>query len=273
MNKEQLEEEVKKFEWMHSIDLENGIITPGKWPRNPHIEKAFDKINFEEKKVLDIGTCNGLWSFEAEKRGASEVYSIDYLIHDNYWCTPAYRFAHDTLQSKAIYNPDVDVYDIEKLGITDFDVIIFCGVYYHLKNPLLALSKIRKILKTGGHVIIEGPIINDDSKPIAGFLYKEIENKDNYFGSWHRSNWWVPSGRCLREWVECSLFDIIDEFSGTDPSYLNSNWYKLKSFIKKILNKEKPHIKRTVLLAKGVKRADKNYSSKQADSDLIDFFL
>jgi len=273
MDKKQLEKEVAKFQWMHCIDLGNNVITPGKWQRNPYIEQAFDKIDFRGKKVLDIGTCNGIWSFEAEKRGASEVHSIDYLTHDDYWCTPAYKFAHNTLQSKAIYNPDISVYDVETLGITDFDVIIFCGVYYHLKNPLLALSKLRKVLKTSGHCIIEGPILKDYEHAVAGFLYKDIANNTGYFGNWDSSNWWVPSGRCLREWVECSFFDILEEFNQPEPSCINSSWYKFKMLLKKMASKDKAYMIRTVLLAKGVKREDKNYSSKQADQDLVEFFL
>ena len=50
MNKTQLEEEVAKIDWMHCIDLGDGVITPGKWPRNPSIEKAFDKIDFAGKR-------------------------------------------------------------------------------------------------------------------------------------------------------------------------------------------------------------------------------
>lgn len=273
MNKEQLEKEAAKFQWMHCIDLGNDVITPGKWRRNPDIEKAFDRIDFNGKKVVDIGTCNGIWSFEAEKRGASEVHSIDYLTHDDYWCAPAYKFAHDTLQSRAIYNPDLSVYDIETLGITDFDVIVFCGVYYHLKNPLLALSKLRKVLKTGGHIIIEGPILMDHEHAIAGFLYDNGIDEKGYFGKWHPSNWWVPSGRCLREWVECSFFDILEEFEQQAPPYINSNWYKFKRLLKRMAAKDQAQVRRTVLLAKGVKRADKGYSSKQADQDLVEFFL
>lgn len=58
--KKQLEEEAVKLQWMHCIDLGNGVITPGKWKRNPYIEQAFDRLDFSNKKILNIGTCNGL---------------------------------------------------------------------------------------------------------------------------------------------------------------------------------------------------------------------
>lgn len=272
MNDMSLAEEVKKYDWMHCIDLGEGVITPGKWPRNRHIERAFQQIDFQGKKVLDIGTCNGIWSFEAEKRGATEVHSVDFLTYDNYWCTPAYKFAHKTLGSKAVYNPDLSVYDVEKLGVADFDVIVFCGLYYHLKNPLLALSKLRKIMKTGGHLIVEGPIMDNYKHAVAGFLYSEIEDEHSYFGSWHKSNWWVPSGECLRQWVECSFFEIADEFAEKSWVDRGTGLTKLKAKIRRILNDNKPEYRRTVLLAKAVRRADRNYSSVQADEDLSSCF-
>ena len=265
MDRASLEEGVKKLDWMHTIDLGHGVTTPGQWPCNPDIMKAFESINFNGKKVLDIGTCNGLWSFEAEKRGAAEVYSIDYLTHVSYWCTPAYKFAHEALQSKAIYNPDINVYDIENLGIHDFDIVIFCGIYYHLKHPLLALSMVRRVLKTGGHVIIEGPVISNEERALATFHYKSLLTND-------RSNWWVPTLRCLREWVECSFFDILAEFEQPDPPSMNGMGAKAKNLIKTILGRRNEYTtKRTVLLAQGVERDDPFYRSP--DEDLISFML
>ena len=263
MEHAELLEQVNGLEWMHTIDLGNGIVTPGKWPVNPYILKAFDGIDFTGKKVLDIGACNGLWTFEAEKRGASQVYSIDYLTHVDYWCTPAYQVAYNALGSKAIYNPDLPVYDIDSLGVNDFDIIVFCGVYYHLKHPLLALAKLRKVLKTGGTIIIEGPIIQDDEHCYANFLYANSRDK---------SNWWIPTRRCLREWTECSFFEIARELQEPDPEYSNTLSYSVKQSIKRVLGmKNEEHFKRTVIVARGVARKDPNYSTP--DDDLIDFSL
>jgi tRNA (mo5U34)-methyltransferase len=65
-----IREEVEQLKWVHRIDLGNGIITPGQWPRNPLISAAFSDIDFSGKKVLDIGCWDGLWAFEAERQGA-----------------------------------------------------------------------------------------------------------------------------------------------------------------------------------------------------------
>jgi tRNA (mo5U34)-methyltransferase len=109
-----------------------------------------NQIEVHNKKALDVGCWEGHWSFEVERRGASEVYATDYLVGDpraelselGLKELPTFRLAHAILGSgsKVSYHPNVSVYHINELGVTDFDVVLFCGVYYHLKHPLLALS-------------------------------------------------------------------------------------------------------------------------------------
>lgn len=251
--------EVNAVEWMHTIDLGDGVITSGKWQRNPRVSVAFDRIDFADKKVLDIGTCNGLWSFEAERRGAVEVHSVDFLTHVGYWCAPGYRLAHRILGSKAIYNPDVNVYDIDKLGVRDFDVVVFSGLYYHLKNPLLALARARSVMKTGGLIVVEGPVLLKQGS-VAQFLYANYGHD--------RSNWWVPSEQCLREWIECSRFRIVEEFSEPPPAYMDTASYKLKRLAKRVLGRPESESKRTVVLAEAVSGTDPLYAS--LDPDLAD---
>ena len=261
MDREQLIEEVAKHEWMHTIDLGQGVVTPGRWPTNPNVMQAFQAIDFKGKKVLDIGACNGLWSFEAERRGAAEVFSVDYLTHVGYWCTPAYKLAHEALHSKAKYYPDLDVYDVAELGQDDFDVVIFSGVYYHLKHPLLAFSRLRAVMKEGGHIIVEGPIYPDDERCYATFHYRDIFLDD-------KSNWNVPTRRCLREWIQCSFFEIEAAYEQPDPS--RSVLGRLKTGIRKLTGTLPPTVKRTAITARAVCRHDDLYST--IDSELEPFF-
>lgn len=254
----ELQEKVNRLEWMHCIDLGGGVVTPGKWERNPGISAAFEAIDFQGKSVLDVGTCNGLWSFEAEKRGASEVLSVDYLTHVDYWCSPAYRFAHSTLKSKAQYNPDLSAYQIDSLQRT-FDIIVFCGLYYHLKHPLLAFAKARKVLKTGGYIVIEGPVYEDDQRNYAKFLYR---------GTRDRSNWWIPTRRCLREWIECSFFEIVAEYPEA-PTFRDSISNRARDALRVFLGRELAWSVRQVCVAKGVTRNDHWYNT--VDEDLQDF--
>ena len=78
-NKNAVIEKMNTMKWYHKIDLGNGIITPGRayekmWESTSCV---MNKINYEEKAVLDLGSLDGYWAFEAEKRGASKIVSTD----------------------------------------------------------------------------------------------------------------------------------------------------------------------------------------------------
>lgn len=261
MEREKLIQEVAKHNWMHTIDLGQGVVTPGRWPVNRNVLSVYDRINFKGKKVLDLGTCNGLWSFEAERRGASEVYSVDYLTHVGYWCKPAYMLAHEVLGSRAIYNPDINVYDVEQLGVTDFDVVVFSGLYYHLKHPVLALSILRRVMKEGGHIVIEGPIYPDERRSYSSFHYRDLLFDD-------KSNWCVPTLRCLRDWVECSFFEIEQEYFSQPLE--RGLLRRLKDSLRPGAGQEQRDILRAVMLARAVVRQDPLYSCP--DPDLAAYF-
>jgi tRNA (mo5U34)-methyltransferase len=202
---------VNALRWMHSIDLGGGLTTPGAWgPPQPLILRAFGDIDFRGKKVLDIGCWDGLWSFEAEKRGAAEVYATDLTRHRVQREQPTFQLAHELLGSKARYVPDLGVYDIRRLGVSDFDIVLFLGVIYHLKHPLLALSRLRQVMSDGAIIVVESETLPTEEN-VAQFYYREPYKQDH-------SNWWIPSLRVLREWVECSYFRLKREYTpGVGP--------------------------------------------------------
>jgi tRNA (mo5U34)-methyltransferase len=213
--------QVEKHTWLYSVDLGDGVQTKGLFgPPHTHIRDALDQVEVRNKKVLDVGCWEGHWSFEVERRGASEVYATDYLVGDpraelserGLKELPTFRLAHTILESKVSYHPDVSVYHIDKLGVAELDVVLFCGVYYHLKHPLLALAKLRQVMKDDGIIIVEGAVVEGPREASARFYYHELLGDDP-------SNWWVPTLPCLRQWVECSFFEIIGEHG---PAYQSS---------------------------------------------------
>jgi tRNA (mo5U34)-methyltransferase len=199
--REELLELARTYHWWHAIDL-GGFVTTGK--RSTLIDRGFDQIDFKGKKVLDVGCWDGLWSFEAEKRGAKEVYSIDYVSLRSWSEQPTYQLAHRILGSRASYYPNLSVYDIKKLGVTDFDVVIYCGIYYHLLDPLRAFAALRDVMVEGGFILVEGPVLDGSDRVLADFYCR------NWFGE-DPTNWWVPTISCLREWLDCTFFDVISE--------------------------------------------------------------
>lgn len=202
--------QVEQFSWVHTIDLGDGLSSPGhtKPEMQTPCRRALEGVDFRGKKVLDIGCNDGLWSFEAERLGAAEVYSTDLVSQVHPRRDPCYRLAHKLRGSRAHYFPDVSVFDVERLGVRDFDIVLYLGVYYHLRDPLLSFSRLRRVMKDDALLIVEGHV-SADPEPIARFYYRKHLGGD-------RSNWWVPSVPCLRQWVESSFFEVEAEFPFTE---------------------------------------------------------
>jgi tRNA (mo5U34)-methyltransferase len=86
------------------------------------------------KRVLDIGAWDGWFSFQMERRGA-EVLAIDN------WDNPRFHQAKAMLHSRVEYR-QMDIYELTPQRVGYFDIVLFMGVLYHLKHPLLALERV-----------------------------------------------------------------------------------------------------------------------------------
>lgn len=68
---------VSSIGWYHSIDLGQGVTTPGFVDRRPYVNEYGLPQDLSGKRCLDVGTWDGFWAFEMERRGAAEVVAID----------------------------------------------------------------------------------------------------------------------------------------------------------------------------------------------------
>lgn len=171
---ENLKEESSKYQWYHSIEIADGLYTNS---TIPHFQEkwdfnlsALDNIDFKDKKVLDIGCRDGLFSFEAEKRGAKEVIAIDNDIS-----LGAVEFLIPLFDSK-VKMYEMNLYDLspEKFGL--FDIVIFYGVLYHLRYPFWALKKITDCLSSNGQLLIESGMLVSEKLSNKDVLYCPVED-------------------------------------------------------------------------------------------------
>ena len=189
MDREELRRRVGELTWVHRIELGGGVVTPGSWKRSELVLRALDAIDFAGKRVLDVGCWDGLWSFEAERRGAASVVAVDDATQRSLKDQQTFRLAHEALGSRVEYVPDVDVIDLcARLAPRRFDVVLFLGVYYHLKHPLWALAQLRRLTATGGLLVVEGPVV-PSRRSFAEFLYRKVHKSDP-------SNWFLPTPSC-----------------------------------------------------------------------------
>ena len=189
MDRVELRERVASLRWYHSIDLGQGIVTPGADNTPLRVPKIGLPSDLTGRSVLDIGAWDGFWSFEAERRGADRVVASDwYSWHGVGWGAgqgkAGFQLAREALNSR-VEDVDIDVSDLSPERVGTFDVVLFLGVLYHLRNPLLALQRVASV--SSGLLIVETVVdMVGIGRPAAAFYPGRELNDDP-------TNWWGPN--------------------------------------------------------------------------------
>jgi tRNA (mo5U34)-methyltransferase len=207
MSPEEIKQTVARYKWYHKMDL-GGVITPGHdfdaiWN---NIRLARKNLDYAGRAVLDLGSVDGMWAFEAEKLGAAPVVATDCYYEQVY---ERFLFCREVLGSKVIPYYNVSPYDLwERLDFffqenwgdgkpyqRRFDIVQHLGLLYHLRDPLRSLSQARSVLRTGGHILIETAAVVDEDgafllfngvTPGRGRIYTDT------------TTWWAPTIRVSR---------------------------------------------------------------------------
>src|SRR4026209_1320594 len=134
--------------WYHTIDLGGGVVTRGIDDTPQRLARVHLPASLHGLTVLDIGAWDGFFSFECERRGAARVVAADYYSwHGPGWGTKAaFQLAREALGS-AVADVDIDVMDLSPERLGTFDVVLFLGVLYHLRHPLLALERVSSVTR------------------------------------------------------------------------------------------------------------------------------
>ncbi len=190
--------------WWHSFELPDGTLIEGvnslDGLRN-RISQFPIPDDLTGKRVLDIGAWDGWFTFEMERRGA-DVMAVDC------WDNPRFRSMRKVFGSKADYRI-LDMYGLTPDRIGYFDIVLFMGVLYHLKHPLLALERVCALTKdlaaVDSFVLREQdlPGVNSQQVPIMAFY----ENDE--FGG-NTDNWVAPSVACLLAFCRTAGFARVE---------------------------------------------------------------
>lgn len=205
--------------WFHNLDLKGVQTAPRhflgdypavKWRRFADAIPA----DLSGKSVLDIGCNAGFYSMEMKRRGAKRVLAVD---SDHEYLAQA-RFAAQ-VNDLDIEFRCMSVYDVGALG-ERFDVVLFLGVLYHLRHPLLALDLIHDHVAGDmlvfqsmqrGTSIIE-PIEKDcdfwTTEPFDSCSFPKMHFIEHKFaGDW--TNWWIPNRACVEAMLRSAGFAIV----------------------------------------------------------------
>jgi tRNA (mo5U34)-methyltransferase len=213
--------------WFHNLVLDGIATAPehflGDYPANKF--QRFARALPEDltgQVVLDIGCNAGFYAFEMKRRGAAHVVAID---SDPRYLAQA-RLAAEVL-GHDIELRKLDVYRIGELG-TRFDLVIFMGVLYHLRHPLLALDLLYDHV-VGDRLLFQSMLRGPAPVPVEpDYPFEEtaiferpghpamyfVEHR--YAGDW--TNWWIPNRAAIEAMLRSAGFVI--ETHAEDEVYL-----------------------------------------------------
>lgn len=151
MDQIELQRAVSKIDWAHTINLGQGVVTPGRWNTPRTFERLRISQELRGQSVLDVCCWDGFYAFEAERLGARRVLAVDSFI----WKAghkEGFELAHGALSSK-VEEREIDVLELSPETVGKFDVVLFLGVLYHMKHPILSLERVASV--TGQLLVVE----------------------------------------------------------------------------------------------------------------------
>jgi tRNA (mo5U34)-methyltransferase len=190
--------------WWHSFELPDGTRINGVCDLaglKQRLAQFPIADDLRGRHVLDIGAWDGWFSFELERRGA-EVMAIDN------WDNPRFREMHAMLGSRVDYR-QMDMYDLTPERIGRFDIVLFMGVLYHLKHPLLALERVCAL--TTGMAAVDSFVLREKHRPGEDVERRPIMEfyETNEFGG-QTDNWVGPSLPCLLAFCRTAGFARVE---------------------------------------------------------------
>ena len=207
---------IDEVNWYHTIDLGDGVLTPGEFDTKAALERLPFPKSLEGKRCIDVGTRDGFWAFTMEQRGASEVVGIDIdhpLDLDNPWLPKAtmdvlaqaepgreaqgFKLAHELLDSKVVRST-TSVYDLTPEKIGTFDFAYVGTMLLHVRDPIGALTALRKVVT--GQILVNDSI-TPDSLMGTRVAAARLQDLNGPF-------WWMPNAAGLARYVTAAGFVI-----------------------------------------------------------------
>jgi tRNA (mo5U34)-methyltransferase len=214
----QVVERVEAQSWYHTLELGPGLVTKGVFDLRPYVKHYALPERLDGVRALEVGTWDGFWAFELERRGA-DVTALD-LSDDRELDWPprrrpatyqrtrgeGFRLAREVLGSQ-VKRVECNIYDARPEELGTFD-LVFCGsVLIHLRDQLLALERIAGLC-TGRFISAEEYNRAAGLVPFPVSRYRADRDAAVVF--------WQPSARTWRRMMWTAGFDSVREVSRFD---------------------------------------------------------
>lgn len=187
--------------WWQSFELVPGVWTPGAHHIRTLLAESDLPANLSGKSVLDVGAANGAVCFELERRGATRIIGADIISGTDF----GFELTRDFLGSQAEFIC-ASIYELPEILSEQLHVVVFYGVLYHLRHPLLALDTLYRLVRPDGMVLIETAVSDGELLDAAERSVSALYPGDGLNGD--PTNWFAPTVRCLVDWCESSGFSV-----------------------------------------------------------------
>lgn len=210
-------------DWYHTLELAPGVFTPGIVDVRPIVPRVPLPASLAGLRCLDVGTWDGFWAFEMERRGATEVHAVD--VPDPYrWDWPvrarireSYEGGKENLETirrdgngfpiakeilgSAVQRHEMTVYEISPDQLGTFDFVFVGSILLHLRDPVGALERIRTV--TAGTIVFNECIEWVLSKLFRRSPMARLDTDDRVW-------WWQPNVAALHSMIEQSGFTVLE---------------------------------------------------------------
>lgn len=213
-----LQREVDALLWYHTIDVAPGVKTRGWWDLR-HALPLMPFPDLRGKRCLDIGTWDGFYAFEMERRGAAEVIAVDIAdlseidfppdVRAETTFDPAvmspqprnegFHLLHALLESNVKFVTG-NIYDLPELGLGRFDFVMLGNVLLHLRDPVRAVDAVRRV--TAGKLMLAEQLLVFTHVLTRRRPLFELRGVGRDF------QWWVGNDAGLRQLLRVGGFHV-----------------------------------------------------------------
>lgn len=204
-----------ELKWYHTFDLPGGVTTPGMFDHRRFVTKLPFPASLAGKRCLDAASADGFFSFEMARRGADEVVSLDLPDPDaqdfsgvprkRSWAIGPGRANQCFALVREATGLDVErvdgsVYDLEKMGLGQFDLVFLGNILLHLRDPIGAVQAVRTV--TRGELLSVEPVSFPQTmlRPFT---------PTGQFSLGDENTFWTPNLCGHRALIRAGGFDVI----------------------------------------------------------------
>ena len=242
---------IENFYWYHSIELGNGIVTPGDYDYRNSLDGFHFPQDMTGMQVLDVGSATGFFAFEFEKRGATVVsvelpaltewdmiesekeFILKHLMHNHNAVTQEEAFYRhldgpfqfcQTQKNTSIKRIYSSVYNLRR-HLTEtaaFDIVFLGDILLHLFSPFAALNAIAPLCKS--KLIIATDLFDLQAQaPLMEFLGTKSGGKDS-------RTWWMFNDKCVEEMLHRVGFNYVKRV-GDYSGIMRRGWSRYHRYV------------------------------------------